>query len=289
MVVWIGVQLGFRESLDRRVAADELDIPLFPEAARKVLDACESDDGDVRQLAEIVRRDPTLSAQFLRLANSPAFGARTAIVSLPQALTRLGTTQTRQIAWLVTCESGVFACNARRGAAQRLRLQSVATALWAQEIARLKRMNVEEAFLCGLLGNVAMPALWQLAADIETTATSKYLASEVDAQLERVHDAVGADIAHRWGLPTRVVSAIRHHHASAEAVAASGAGPSLAGVVTAVQLADSLASAVIDGDATDLAGLQAHPSIAALSLYGQELDDLLARREIVLEAMRATS
>lgn len=264
-------------------------MPVFPEAARKVIDACERENGDMRHLAEIVRRDPALSAQFLRVANSPAFGSRTPIVSLPQALARLGTSQTRQIALLVTCQAGVFNCKARKGAAQDLRVHAVATALWAQEIARLRRMNVEEAFLCGLLEDVAMPALWQLAADIDKSCSAKSSEAEIDDHLQRIHHEVGAEIALRWALPARVVAAIRLHHASPEMIAAAGMGTSLEGTVAAVQLADTLAKASVAGTATDVASVQAHPSIPTLSLYGEELDNLLVRAEIVLEAMQAVS
>ena len=279
----------FGQCLDRRVAAGELDVPVFPEAARKVIDACERENCDMRHLAEIVRRDPALSAQFLRLANSPAFGSRSPIVSLPQALARLGTSQTRQIALLVTCKAGVFSCASRKDAAERLLARAVATALWAQEIARLRRMNVEESFLCGLLEDVAMPALWQLAADIEKTSGAECLEADVDSHIERLHHVVGADIALRWGLPARVVAAIRLHHATPEAITAAGAGASLEGTVATVQLADALASASVAGETSDVAKVQTHPSVITLSLYGQDLDDLLSRGEVVLEAMRAVA
>jgi putative nucleotidyltransferase with HDIG domain len=281
------VQTDFGHSFDARIAAGDLDVPVFPEAARKVMDACEREDCDMRRLAEIVRRDPALSAQFLRLANSPAFGSRSAIVSLPQALGRLGTTQTRQIALLVTCQSAVFVCESRKDEAQRLRTHAVATALWAQEIARLRRMNVEESFLCGLLGDVAMPALWQLAADIGETSDAACIFADVDDHIERLHHVVGADIALRWGLPARVVAAIRFHHATPEEISAANASTSLEGTVAAVQLAGALATVSLAGETSDVATTQAHPSIATLSLYGQELEDLLARGEIVREAMGA--
>lgn len=283
------MQPGFSRVLDAHLDAGDLDVPIFPEAARKVMDACEREDCDMRQLADIVRRDPALSAQFLRLANSPAFGARSSIVSLPQALARLGTSQTRQIAVLVTCKSGVFACAARTGAAQQLQSHAVATALWAQEIARLRRMNVEEAFLCGLLGDVAMPALWQLSANIEKADGVAYPVADVDTQLQQRHDNVGADIVERWGFPARVVSTIRLHHATPDVITAAGTGASLEGAIATVQLADALARVSLTGETSDVARTQAHPSITTLSLYGQDLDDLLARGPVVVEAMKAAS
>ncbi len=241
------------------------------------------------RVAEAVRWDPSLSAQFLRLANSSAFGARSTIVSLAQAVARLGTSQTRQIALLVTCQAGVFDSKTRRAAAHRLRVQSVVTALWAQEVARVRRTNVEEAFLSGLLGDVAMPALWQLAEDVERAGRGTDDAAESDAVIAGVHHAVGADIAHRWKLPARVVTAIRMHHASPEEITRAKVGPSMEATVAAVQLAGVLAAPHMRGESIDLEQVKAHPAVIPLSLYGAELEKLLEREEVVREAARVVT
>ena len=280
---------AFAQVLETRVAAGELDIPVLPEAAREVMDACKREDCDMRELAAIVRRDPALAVHFLRLANSPLFGARTAIVSLPQALARLGVSQTRQIALLVTCQARAFVCKTRKVAAQSLRRHSVATAMWAQEIARLRRLNVEEAFLSGLLGDVGVPALWQLADDIETASAVANDPATVDADVARLHDHVGADIASRWGLPVRTVDTIRNHHSALPegTVVATGAGASVDATVVTVQLAATLARAIIAGEDITQQTTQAHPSAIALSLYAEEIDLLIARTPAVLDAIGA--
>jgi putative nucleotidyltransferase with HDIG domain len=280
---------AFAQVLETRVAAGELDVPVLPEAAREVMDACERNSCDMRELAAIVRRDPALAAHFLRLANSPIFGSRSAIVSLPQALARLGVSQTRQIALLVTCQARAFVCKTRKVAAQNLRRHSVATAMWAQEVARLRRLNVEEAFLSGLLGDVGMPALWQLADDIENASEVAHDPSVVDADLARLHDRVGADIASRWGLPVRTVDTIRKHHSALPlgTVVATGAGASVDATIVAVQLADTLARATLGGEEVTPQTVQAHPSAVALSLYAEEIDLLIARTPAVLDAIRA--
>ena len=136
---------------------------------------------------------------------------------------------------------------------------------------------------------MSQASLWQLAADIAKTSGEPALAADVDAHLERLHHQVGADIVQHWGFPARVVSAIRLHHASPETITAAGGGASLEGTVATVQLADALARTSVAGAKSDRESVQAHPSIATLSLYGDELDDLLGRSDVVLEAMRAVA
>jgi HD-like signal output (HDOD) protein len=276
-------------TLEERIAAGTLDVPVFPEAARQLLRACDRDDCDVVRLAELVRRDPALAAHFLRVANSPLFGGRSAISSLAQALARLGNSQTRRIALLVTTQARVFSSKTRASAGDQLRRQSVANAVWAQEIARLRRLNVEEAFLCGLLGDMGIPALWQLADDDRPASGSDPMRDEtaIDHEIARLHDAVSAGIASAWGLPPRVVEIIRLHHARLDGPDATAfSEPAVASTVAAVQLADMLARVTLRGETCDLATTREHPSAAALSLYDDDVGALLERSALVAEAVQ---
>lgn len=56
-----------------------------------------------------------------------------------------------------------------------------------------------------------------------------------------------------------------------------------------MQLADTLATASLAGETMELVNIQTHPSIAALSLYKPDLDHLLGRSDIVINAMRAVA
>jgi HD-like signal output (HDOD) protein len=274
-------------TLEERIAGGTLDVPVFPEAARQLLGACDRDDCDVARLAELVRRDPALAAHFLRVANSALFGGRSAISSLAQALARLGSSQTRSIALLVTTQARVFSSKTRASAGNQLRRQSVANAVWSQEIARLRRLNVEEAFLCGLLGDMGIPALWQLAdEDVPANGVVRD-ETAIDHEIARLHDVVSARIARAWGLPPRVVEIIRLHHAPLEGPdAVTLSEPAVASTVAAVQLADMLGRATVRGETCDLATTRAHPSVAALSLYDEDVSALLERSALVAEAIQ---
>ena len=228
-----------------------------------------------------------LAAHFLRVANSPLFGGRSAISSLAQALARLGSSQTRRIALLVTTQARVFSSKTRASAGNQLRRQSVANAVWSQEIARVRRLNVEEAFLCGLLGDMGIPALWQLADDDVPAGTTGRDEIAIDHEIARLHDVVSAGIARAWGLPSRVVEIIRLHHAPLEGSDAMALSePAVVSTVAAVQLADTLARATLRGEPCDLATTRAHPSVAALSLYDEDVCLLLERSTLVAEAVQ---
>ena len=56
-----------------------------------------------------------------------------------------------------------------RGRERRIKTlwaHSAAAGAWAREIARLRRMNVESAFLIGLMHDIGRPVLLQLVSDL---------------------------------------------------------------------------------------------------------------------------
>jgi putative nucleotidyltransferase with HDIG domain len=258
-----------------RLEQGALDVPVFPSTARAIIEACEQDDADARRISELVHQDPALAGHFLRVANSPAFAARAPIVTIPQALARLGLSQIRQIAILVAVNTKAFSSKTRAAAASALRHHSVATALWAQEIARLRRHNVEEAFLCGLLQDVGTPALWQLAHEIELRGEAKATAEEIDAHVARLHEAVGAQVVRAWKLSDAVADVVGRHHASATA----------SETVAIVQLADA-AARVRAPDQLAMA-LRDHGAVTALSLYADDIDAMVARGGHVIQSIEA--
>src|SRR5438552_6283097 len=59
-----------RSLLMRRMESGTLELPILPDMAAAVLQACRDEDAGARRVAEIVQRDPALAGHVLRLANS---------------------------------------------------------------------------------------------------------------------------------------------------------------------------------------------------------------------------
>lgn len=261
------------EAAEARIDKGEVDLPVFPSSAQEVLALCESPDVDARKLAAVIRRDATLAGHFLALANSPAFGARVQLVSLQQALTRLGLLQTRQIAVVVACKAQAFVVPGHPERESEILGHALGTALYAQEIARIKRWNVEEAFLCGLLHDIGRPAMLQLCFELDKGRTHP---DEVEACATRFHQRVGGMIATRWALPRSVVDVIESHHSGPDATTTARVATGIA----IVQLADELVRA--DSGPETLA---LHPATNALNLYPDDIEALIAKRTVFQEQL----
>jgi putative nucleotidyltransferase with HDIG domain len=277
----VGVADTLRDRLKERIDAGALELPLLPEVASEVIALTSTQNSDSRRLAEVIRRDASMSAHVLKLANSPLYRPRSPIVSLQQALSRLGMTQIRQIALTVSCKQRVFRARGYEAEVHRAFRHCFAAALLAQELARVRRWNVEEAFLAGLLHDVGRPILLQAVADIQSSQRPVDR-RVVLAVVGELHSLVGVTLARKWSLPVRVAETIGCHHDPLSAGA-------VAQLAMLTSFADDLSHVVLEPNAEDEAALKEHPMLPHLNLYPEELATLLAFREDLGETLQAVA
>jgi putative nucleotidyltransferase with HDIG domain len=260
--------------VERRLATGPLELPMLPTVATQILAGGLNESADIRALSELLQRDQTLAGHALRVANSAAYGGSTRIQTIQQALFRIGLAQMREIVVAVALHCRVFRGDGHPDLVAELWRHSALAGLCAKEIARKLRCNVEGAFVCGLLHDVGKPVVLTLLFEAGTRSKTPVSRERCVEILGRHHAAVGRVLAEGWALPEQVVASIAHHHAPEAA-----ARHALAANVTC--LADLLAHAVVAGDAAGgiaADALYAHPVCAALNLYPEDVDELLARR-----------
>jgi HD-like signal output (HDOD) protein len=81
--------------------------PTMPEAGAKMLGVLEEPDTEISDIEEILRYDPGLTANILKLANSAYFGIPSKIGSLKQAVMVLGFKRLKQLV-VASCVSAVM-------------------------------------------------------------------------------------------------------------------------------------------------------------------------------------
>lgn len=263
-----------------RVAAGKIEVPLLPQTAAEVLAVCKDASCDARKLADIVQRDGPLTGHVLSVANSAAYAPREPIVSLAQAISRLGFDVVCDIAMAVALKRKVFALQGNENRVRLLWKHSALAGAWAKEIARARRTSVEGAFLCGLLHDVGKAAVMQASLELFEEHALRADGDALDAWARELHASVGATMLERWSFPRWMAAAIRGHH-----------DPDLAGEhgehARTTQMADLLAHASTHTDPATDAALAQHPSLSELGIYSDELEPLLARRAVVMELARA--
>ncbi len=270
---------SLENELERCFDRGKVDLPLFPASAKQVLDLCSREDTGIDQLAAVIRHDPTLAAHFLRVANSPLFAARSPIVSISQALARLGTSQIRRMTIVIACETRVFALRKRASVGRQMLEGAVASALLAQEVARLRRLNVEEAFLAGLLHDVGRPLILQLVSDLEMEKVTQWDDATITNAIDAFHERIGRQLATAWRLPPTLIDTIGSHH---EVVTDDWSAA--ANLRAIVRLADAL---TVDKHKAHEPLEGAEDAVQHLNLYREDLGRLRAWRVQVRDVVRS--
>lgn len=272
---------GVRKVVAAAAAGAPLELPMLPHVAAELISLCNRPDTDAARLCQVVHQDQALAGHVLRVANSPSYGASVPIVSLQQAIARLGLSHLGEIAMAVAVRGKVFAVQGPAGLVTQLWRHSVAVGCYAREIARLLKTNVETAFLCGLLHDVGKVVTLWAALDARDQLEHDPTLPELVEVMDEYHCRLGSRLATTWNLPPTVRDAIEHHH---DYEAATEMGEQAA--ITC--LADQLAHLVLAGcEGFEPQALRYHPVLSALNLYRGDVDLLLSLRETVADRVQA--
>lgn len=254
-----------------------LELPVLPDVAGQVVRLCGDETCDVRKLAELITRDQAMAGNLMRLVNSPLYAPPTPIVSLQQAIARLGIKRIREIALIISMESKVFRVPGHEAWVKQQFRHALAAAAFAQELARAKRWNVEEGFLCGLLHDVGRPILLQTLVDLHAQHGCAPDPGALDSAIDKLHAHVGSELVKAWTLPARLSETIHHHHHPEHAASARE-------TATLTAFADDCAHWLLGDDAPGSRTvtqdtLIAHRLLGELNCYADDVDVLLGKAD----------
>lgn len=276
----VGMQEQVERALVERIDKDRIDLPVLPQVAGRVIALSNDPSADAARLSALIHQDQALAAHVLRIANSPAYMPRTPIASLQHAVAMLGVSQLSEIAVTVSLKSGAVKISGYEGEIRQLWRHALASGAYAKEIARLRRYNVESAYLCGLLHAVGKPVVLKTVTTIAAELRMQLEPCTVMSFLDGYHSRVGTLIAAEWALPPQVAEAIAYYWAYEQA-------PSHRQEAMMTSLADRLATYMLVPDSFDDTTLRDHSVFADLNLYPADIDTLLSLKEKVLNLVDA--
>ena len=154
------------QDLAQKFEKGEVELPLLPQVASRVMALTSDPNADAAKLSSLIHQDQALAAHVLRIANSPAYISRSPIVSLQHAVAMLGINLLSEIAFTASLKSGAFQVPGYEEQVKLLWQHSLASGAFAKEVARIRRVNVESAYLCGLLHGVGKPVVLRTAATL---------------------------------------------------------------------------------------------------------------------------
>ena len=191
-----------------QMARGELDLPVLPEVAARVVALAGSPDTDAADLARIITGDQALAAHVMRVAKSAIYQPRRPIESLQHAISWLGMAEVSDIAFTVAVQGKLLNVPGQKARAQRMWKQAVGTAQWSRLVADTAGCQGEPSYLAGLLHEIGKPASLQAVAELSRRAAAPLSDEEIESLVAEFHTAVGTRLAATWKLPDAVASVI---------------------------------------------------------------------------------
>ena len=210
-------------------------IPSIPAVYAEVVELLKKEDVGIDEVGEVISKDLAITAKLLKLVNSAFFGLCRQVSSPSEAAVYLGIDTLKSLVLGVNAFARFDGLKTPGVSIEKIWTHSLEVGAVARKIIEAEdgpRGFAEESFVAGLLHDIGKVVLATNLPEYQ-----KVLAHAAHDKIplfqaeEQAFGANHADVAgyvlSLWGLPTRVVDAISHHHMP-EPTAATGLNPMIA-------------------------------------------------------------
>jgi len=270
------------DALRQLINSGGIEVPMLPEVANKALILAQNPDSDASEMARLIQSDQSLAGHVMRIANSAAYTPMSNLVSLQQAIARLGMGVISEIALAAAIGAKMFNTPGYEDYVADIWRHALATSLWSKEIARHCRSNVEVAFLAGLLHSVGRPAVLQAILDLAEQQKVSLTKGEIQ-QLENTYcQQVSQAVVNSWKMPTLVIDAVSEY---TDQNSDLPTGEQTAQITAGARFATHM----LKPENLDREILLTLPALTTLNLYQDEVETLLGKTEAVKARLEGLS
>lgn len=200
-----------------KILEDHKELSSLPQTLAEVLRVTRDDRSSAQDLAEVLMRDPALTAKILRVVNSPFYGMNREITTLTQAVVTLGI---RAVSALALSTSIYDITGKWQSTIDRIRFwrHSLEVAIASRLVAdAIRYPRPEEAFVSGLLHDLGLLVLEKSFEDKFATVWKQAPSGEELVELEENtwgtnHARVGQFLLEQWKIPASICEAVGQHH-----------------------------------------------------------------------------
>jgi len=233
-------------------------LPQLPEAALRLVKLMEDPDISAHNIAEVVKVDPELTSQVLRLCNSAHYGLRQKVETVQQAVAMIGFKALKSMVYVIiskfALDHRVEGYGLEKGA---LWYNSLACAVYAKDLAkRIGKTDGEMAFTAALLRDIGKIVIGEYVGpayqQIEVMAQERQI-DFCDAEQQVLgfnHNIVGKQVAEKWALPDYIVKTIQYKN-KPSALIGKAEKPEIYPLVSTIHLADAFTRMIGHGVGAD--------------------------------------
>lgn len=200
-------------------------IPTLPHILLQLIKTCNEENGSLKDISNIIEKDPALTTRILRLVNSAYYANKQRMSNISNAVGFLGTNAIKNIAICSSVHEVFQTVGSNTGFnLKQFWWHALRCAVLGKLIAnQLNYRNPDEAFLAGLLHDIGKLILWvnfpQPYAQLLATHRAdpeRILAGEI--QFGATHAELGAWMLDKWNFQSFIADSVRYHHYSQDRI-----------------------------------------------------------------------
>ena len=194
-------------------------LPTLPTVAYKLISISSKEEIGMKDIADLISKDASLSAKVLKIANSALYNLPCKISTIHQAASRLGMNAIRNL----TLSFSFLSVKAKGKKDvfnyEKFWEQSLSNAVAAKLImTETDKSDWEEIFIAGLLQNIgelfmaiSFPQQYEQVL-LEASHSGKDIV-EIEQQIIGAdHAFIGYEVTKNWGFPAQLLTPIQYHH-----------------------------------------------------------------------------
>jgi putative nucleotidyltransferase with HDIG domain len=206
-------------TIKEQILTEITGIPTFPENIITLMNMCTNPDADIYKMANIIKKDMSITSDVIKLSNSAGFISTKRINDIKEALIKIGLNNLKLI---------LLAGNARKIMESRYKKfeeiwdHCSKVAFYSRELAlrfKFHPQEIENAYTAGLLHDFGKVILLVVDNDgMKKIADIVHNRELVTATvLEEIsigisHGEIGYLVAEKWNFPNVLSDIIKHHH-----------------------------------------------------------------------------
>lgn len=192
-------------------------VPTLPSIYTQITTALQNPEVSIEAIAELVAREPAVSAKLLQMVNSPLLGLRGRVTAVRDATNLLGLSRLRSLVLATSLFQQFDASKCRSFQMSRFEAHSLQIASWAAAIAKAESRDkqlADMAFTASLLHNFGVLLLAanlpeQYDKILKTAQEQRVSIAWAELQaFGATHAEVAGAILASWGIPFQIVNAV---------------------------------------------------------------------------------
>lgn len=191
------------QSFVQKFKAGKVDLPVLSKVVQEIQKVMSNPSTTINEVAKVIEKDAVISVRLIAVANSPMYRGTEKIVTVKQAIPRLGVKETQSIVSAIANKSLYQARDIRfKVLMEKLWLHSLSTAYGARGIAkRVAPADTEIMFFMGLIHDIGKVLLFKILGE----SSSPKDMNDVIENVQEIHTSFGGTILRKWGFTENYV------------------------------------------------------------------------------------